>query len=94
MTTMIKVLLPASMIPVGSTVTKRTGEKEYQIVDKLRIFGPENERKELNAADGCRFLTTFGGDTNMVSRDTILGWNVDAWKLRNYLDDYLQGTPQ
>ena len=82
---MIAVLLPAMDIPLDSTVTKRTGEKEYTLRDRLRIYGEENSPKEIKAADGSRFLVSENGDANVVSGTTKLLWHVEEEELIYYL---------
>ena len=91
---MIKVILPANEIPLDSIVTKRTGEKEYILKDRMRVFGREQGQDgEVVAKDGCRFLVK-DGDANVVSPDTELVWLVDEGILSSFLYAYINGGPQ
>ena len=89
---MIKVLLPASKIPLDSIVTKRTGEKKYILKDKIIIFNkPDTDTKNtvIKAEDGSRFLISEDYN-NIVSHDTILCWITSKKDLLIYLENELK----
>ncbi len=84
----MRVLLPAGDIPIGATVTKRTGEKPYILRDKITIY--TEPKQEIKAGDQARFLVGENGDANVVAMTTELLWTVSE----DELSDYLEGTPQ
>ena len=61
---MIQVLLEASKIPLFSVVTKKNGEQEYLIIDKVKIFSDGKLLQEINPIDGSRFLEGKNGNYN------------------------------
>lgn len=69
----VKIILAASDIPLGRTVTKKTGTKEYVLLDKLRVFGENGERREIKALPGALFLVC-DGDANAIPSSTELLW--------------------
>lgn len=77
----------ASEIPLGSTVTKKNGEKQYTIRDCVKIYGDNdpNRQRELRADDGTRFLISDSGDINVINGDTELVWHVSHCDLYLYL---------
>ena len=83
----MKVLLRADEIPLGSTVTKKTGDIEYIIQDRIRVFNETGGRQEILAQDGARFLCGSRGDANAVSGDKKLMWKVDKETLFFWLQD-------
>jgi hypothetical protein len=85
---MMRVLLPAGDIPIGATVTKRTGEKPYILRDKITIY--TEPKQEIKAGDQARFLVGENGDANVVAMITELLWTVSE----DELSDYLEGTSQ
>jgi len=86
-----KIEMPAGEIPLGETVTKTTGEKEYVLLDKLRIFPVATTSKERRVAkeegrelpkgepvpapEGHRFLV-HDGNANMVEDTKVLSWRI------------------
>lgn len=83
---MFKILLPANEIPLGSTVTKRTGEKPYTLKDRIRIFGETGDARELKATDGTRLLVSETGDANVVGGETELLWYAEEFELLDLLN--------
>lgn len=83
---MMKILMPARDIPLEATVTKRGGEKEYVLRDRLRIFGEDGKPKELRAEEGTRLLVASNGDANVVAGNTELIWQADEDEVRMLLD--------
>jgi hypothetical protein len=98
---MIKVLLPASDIPLGSTVTKKNGEKVYILRDSIKIFST-NKDVTIPAEDGSRFLIASGdptgyfdvGNACVVSNTTILCWHAEIEVLIDYLHGIVDGPHQ
>lgn len=83
----ILVILPALEIPIGSTVTKRTGAKEYVLKDKVRFFSDDvAQRKEITAAKGVLYLIN-DGDINIIPADLELIWITESDELLEYLED-------
>lgn len=82
----IGVLLEAGEIPLGSEVTKRTGEKRYILRDKVVIYLGDGVKQEIKAMDGALFLTHNNGDVSALPATTRLLW----WTDRNTLADFLQ----
>jgi hypothetical protein len=80
------VLLPASAIPDGATVQKRTGEKIYTLKQSLKVYLLEN-REPMNI-DGC-FLC-YDGAHNQIKSDTLLHWRIDAQSLLYILASSLE----
>jgi len=79
------ILLPASMIPLGSTVIKRTGTKRHLLKDRLRLFDGNGNQKALNAEPGTLFLVC-DGDANAIAIDTEIFWDIP----RYIKDDIIQ----
>ena len=91
----MKVLIAASLIPAGSTVTKKTGEKPYMIRDDIKIWGSTNPEqkdmlRELKADKGTRFMVTDDGNINIIAGDTELLWHVDAEHLYRFMYEMTQ----
>jgi hypothetical protein len=86
----MKVLIPANEIPLGSTVTKKTGDKTYIIKNKIRIYGDPSLQKEIKADENVRFLV--GNDANivMITDNTELLWHVSDMDLYYYLYEKTQ----
>lgn len=88
----MKLILEAKSIPVGSTVTKKTGEKEYTIRDDIKIYGstsPEQKEtlRELKADAGTRFMVSNDGNINIIQGDLELIWHVEPNVLYDWLSD-------
>ena len=82
----IKILLPARLIPIGSNVTKRTGEKVYTIKNEIRFFGGEDKFPTIRSDKDTRFLVADNSIV-VVSGETELLWEVDSDTLKCYLHD-------
>jgi len=87
----MKLILPAREIPVGSTVTKVTGNVTYVIRDSIKIYGTPEVQQEIKATDGVRFIVNERGDINAVSGNTELAWVVSTEQLSRWLDDIEDG---
>lgn len=82
-TRIVKVILPAGQVPLGSTVCKRSGAKEYKLLDHLRVFG--EERREVKAQPGCRFMVSEG-DAEAIPDTLEILWLATDDALLEYLD--------
>ena len=84
-----KILLPVSDVPNDTSVTKKTGEKEYKIQRKIRIFAKdEDRRQEIIAKDDTAFLVPLDGrgDVNVISGDTEVVVHMAAWEVMQLVD--------
>ena len=88
----MKLLIEIGNVPIGSRITKRTGEKVYEVRDKIRIYGGERcDHPELKVSPGTKLIVT--NDTRYsfaveVVPDTLeVIWEVSEDRLRQYLDD-------
>ena len=73
-------------IPLESTVTKRTGEKEYTLRDRIRIFDGAGVPKVILATDGARFIIAPNGDVTADAGTTPLLWHVERYRLLQFLE--------
>ena len=87
----IRVLLPAYLIPLGSIVTKKTGEKEYSLKNNIKIYGEGGQ--EIKAPKETLFLVC-DGSINIINRETLLLWSADDYDLKEFLDQREHGAPQ
>jgi len=89
MNNVIKVMLPAWQIPVGSTVTKRTGRKEYILTDRLTVYplAGHGEKQEIRADDGVRFLVQEHGTANAIQGSLELVWITTMDGLQCFLHE-------
>jgi hypothetical protein len=101
----MQVLLPAGLIPLGSVVTKRTGQKTYVLADKITVYvdaiaGLTMQRQEIRAEENCVFMVSdanpgsSSAGINAVGKETMLMWHVEEEELRYWLDERVAGTPQ
>lgn len=82
---MIKVILKAGSIPLGSTVTKVRGDKTYLLKDRLTLFDAQSQIRELKASVDTKILVSSNGDGVAVSNDTELCWYADEQDILNFL---------
>lgn len=80
-----RLILEAQEIPLNSIITKIKGHKEYTLRDRIRIYDPNNPKKEVKALDGSRFLVNDNGDINVVSKTTELVWLATEYQLKHFL---------
>ena len=81
-----KVILSAYMIPLGSTVTKVTGEKPYTLRDAITIYGKTiKDRRVIKADKGTLFLVNAEGDINVIDDAYGICWRVEGYDLQEYL---------
>ena len=97
----VKILLKVKDIPDGTTVTKLTGTKEYEISSKFAVYGPNRESEPVKLEDGCKFMLSMDGPStgvNIVGPDRYLLCQfgpkeaceilIDLYNLDFYYDDY------
>jgi len=65
---MLKVLLPLRDVPLLTTVTKRTGRKEYLVKGAIHIHGTTPQ--VIEAEEGVLFLVSKAGEINAVPDTT------------------------
>lgn len=90
----IRVLLPAASIPGGSRVTKRSGEQQFTLRHKIKVYRGEIDKKLLPLEIEGIFLIGDGGLINQVKEDTLLHWNTTAKELVDILQLSWEETPQ
>lgn len=88
----MKLLIEIGKVPIGSKITKRTGEKIYEVRDKILIYGGENcNHPELKVSPGTKLIVTSDARYSFaveVVPDTLeIVWEVSEDRLRQYLDD-------
>jgi hypothetical protein len=87
--TQVALLLPAGVVPDGTPVTKRTGEKEYHVTRAIRIHeGPRVH--ELKAEPGTVFLMA-DNTGNAVPASTLVIAKMEAQEALELLQDLLEG---
>jgi hypothetical protein len=83
----MKVILPVRDVPLGLFVTKKTGEKQYVVMDKIAIHGEtKSEYREIKADGDSRFLVT-GTNIAAVSGDLEVLWETDPSYLYQFIYD-------
>ncbi len=81
-----KLILPAGNVPLRSTVTKRTGQAEYTLGDKLKVYGEKGEQRELRAEHGSLFLIDRNGNANVIPASKEVVWLAPKWAISEFLD--------
>lgn len=82
-----KVIVQASNLEDGSIVTKKTGQKEYTVKRRIKIYG-EN-RQEIKCDVDNIFLVDADGNINQIKDSTELLLHVSAYNLHYDLDLFL-----
>jgi hypothetical protein len=93
----IKVIVPLGDVPLGATITKRTGTQQFIVANRIRIFSdsktelnpkgkPKKECREIAADENVRFIVHRGTDITAMPVDTEVVWFADASDLMDYLD--------
>ncbi len=88
---LVRVLLPARMIPDKATVSKRTGEEQFALCHTLKVY-PDSADKTIVDCKPLEiegfFLVGARGGVTQVAADKLLHWVVAA----ETLVDVLQGS--
>ena len=91
---MHRILIRADLIPDGAIVTKRTGQKEYRLLRRIRIFTPERDanRREILPTSNNVFLQSMDvhqqGDYNEVYGSTELHWKMSTADVMRIVREY------
>lgn len=85
MKTPIRVLLPLSVLPDNTVVSKPTGEKQYTLKRVIKIYG---NNKELKADEGTAFLVCQSGNINAVNEAKQHAVDFDSTEdARDFLEE-------
>lgn len=71
----LSVLVPAVAIKDGSTVRKKTGQKEYIVKRNIKIYN--TDKMEIKCEADSVFLVDDRGNISMISSDTVLLLEVE-----------------
>lgn len=80
-----KLILPAKDIENESTVTKRTGQKEYTLIRSINIYNNKGSKQTIDAEKGAVFLADERGNFSAYSGDTELVWCLSYDELYNFV---------
>lgn len=90
----MKLLIEIGKVPIGSKITKRTGDKIYEVRDKIPIYSEKETLKltnEVKAAPGTKLLIAIDPQYAFAIAavpDTLeVLWEVPEDRLRQYLDE-------
>jgi len=89
----MKVLIEVGSIPDGAVVTKRTGEKEYNLYSTIKFYALKG-LQDVKAIDGAKFLCADDGNISIVSETTVVCWHVEEQELFEYLRECIEGPEQ
>jgi len=91
-------LLPLKLIPIGSTVMKPTGEKQYTTANELKVYldasvprpskGESSQffKSTISAPDDCVFLIPENGISyTLASTDKVMKLRMDEEDLLYWL---------
>lgn len=79
-----KVLLPANQIPLGTQITKPTGQVMYTLTDRVKVYG--HPVREIVAEPGTLILVGQGASAAVIPDDKPLLAHLHGYQLRNLLD--------
>lgn len=77
-------LLPASHIPDGATVSKRTGSYRYTLTKSITLYSDAGKQVLLNNGN---FLFNERGDINSIPGDTLLLWHMPRFEVERMLGE-------
>ena len=89
----MKLLITVGEVPIGTKITKKTGEKIYEIRDKIFVYGGEgcSNHPELKVSPGTRLLVAvdprYSFSVEAVPATLEIVWEVDKNTLRNFLSE-------
>lgn len=89
---MIKLLLPAHLIPLGTTVLKRGGSKPYVLINEIIIYSNVEgvPKQTISANDSSLFLRDQQGNATIISKDTELAWELTIEELHEWAEEQLE----
>lgn len=75
---MLTLLIEVGKVPLGESITKRTGSKQYFVQSAITIYG--GDKQEIEASDDCRFLLDPEAPwrVNTIAAETKVLWTVTA----------------
>lgn len=73
----LKIILTPDEIPIGATVTKRTGTKRYTLLDRLVAYDADGAKLEVPTIGDARILMCSRGTAQIVSGGVELVWVAD-----------------
>ena len=82
----LEIIIEASAIPDGETVSKETGRKEYKIQRKFVVYNKCKEKYEFVADPGTVFLFDGSKNINSISANKKLKWYTNYRKLKFYME--------
>lgn len=91
-TNFMRIIAKVKELPNSAIITKVTGEKRYQLHDKLNIFRGGSPDIKIQIGPGVYFLIPIDMALNgimAVSEDFEVSWEVDDLSLYNWLDKRL-----
>lgn len=77
----IILLIELDRIPSGGTVSKKTGQMQYRVVDELSIYESGISRKTLEAPVGTRLLVDDKGVANAHPNELLVHWHTTTGRL-------------
>jgi len=85
----MKLLIPISEVPTYSKVTKRTGDKLYEVRDSFTIFGVDQKsNREIKADSGTRLLISVDSiSISSVPNDLEVLWEASPDELQMFLEN-------
>lgn len=87
---MLKVILPAKMIPDNSTVTKINGHTKLLLVSNIPVYSEDVGGKCLVInAEGVKYLVGGIGGITAIKDDQQLVWHVPDSDLLQWLNNRL-----
>lgn len=82
-----KILLPASKIPDGAQVSKRTGDMVYTLNKQIKVYPDKSVESKVEIdVKGC-FLFGPRGGINQIDPNLQLHWIVGVDELYYYLEE-------
>jgi hypothetical protein len=85
----LKVLARLGDIPVGATVTKIGGVKEYLVRDRVDIYDEQGTQHRIHANDGCYYLIG-DGYINAYGFEKKLIWHTSLEELNNVYQEGME----
>lgn len=79
----VRVILPASEIPLGTSITKVNGRVKYTLRDRIKIYGYQ----EIVAEPGTLFLIGHDGNASSIHASKELVAELSIARARILLDD-------
>lgn len=88
----MKLLIKVGDVPIGVKVTKRSGEKIYEVRDKIVIYAEDGVNKpsnEITASPGTRLLVSVDPAYSFaivaVPETLEVLWEMSSYELQSFL---------